>query len=65
MGKTIYKLIDGKLVDVNNIPREEVKEHHFGAAVNTRPGLNWGARGKRTYISADNSSNSRKIYKEK
>ena len=63
MGKTIYKLIDGKLVDVNTIPREEKKEPYFGAALNLTPGLNWGKSAKKTYISTDDKGH-RKVYKE-
>ena len=40
-----YKLIDGKLVDVNDIPQEEKKTPHFNAGINLTPGIKWGQRG--------------------
>ena len=42
MGKTIYKLIDGKLVDINDIPQEPEKEKHFRSAFMSTPRLKWG-----------------------
>lgn len=42
MGKTIYKLIDGKLVDVNDIPQEPKKEKYFRSTYKHIPGLKWG-----------------------
>ena len=38
----VYKLIDGKLVDVREIPQEDKKPPHFNAGRNLTPGLNWG-----------------------
>ena len=61
----IYKLIDGKLVDVREIPQEEKKTPHFNAAINLTPGLNWGKRGyQKKYISTD-ANGKKKIFSEK
>lgn len=59
MGKTIYKLIDGKLVDVNDIPQEPQKEKHFRSSFKHLPGLTWGKPkgASNPRIQADSSGN--------
>lgn len=61
----VYKLINGKLVDVREIPQEDKKTPHFNAGINLTPGLNWGKRGyQKKYISTDESGK-KKVFSEK
>jgi hypothetical protein len=60
----IYKLINGKLVDVNDLPQEEKKDKHFNSSINLTPGIKWGNRGyQKKYISTDERGR-RKVYSE-
>ena len=60
----IYKLINGKLVDVNDLPQEEKKDKHFNSSINRTPGIKWGNRGyQKKYISTDERGR-RKVYSE-
>lgn len=56
MSRKIYKLVDGKLVDINDIPQQETATPHFNSSLNLTPGLNWGKRGyQKKYITTDES----------
>jgi hypothetical protein len=60
-----YKLIDGHLVDVRDIPQEEKKTPHFNAGINLTPGLKWGKRGyQQKWITANKEGTGRDLVVE-
>tara|TARA_R110001583_G_C5338098_1_gene379118 strand:+ start:175 stop:375 length:201 start_codon:yes stop_codon:yes gene_type:complete len=60
-----YKLIDGHLVDVRDIPQEEKKTPHFNAGINLTPGLNWGKKGyQQRWITANKEGTGRDLVEE-
>ena len=60
-----YKLIDGELVNVEDIAVEPKKEKYFNASVSSIPGLTWGKRGyQQKWITANKEGTGRDLVVE-